>query len=127
MQPALYYIYIDKVKTMKKKFLQGKKTIRVGTIISSITCKKNYCFHFYNDGIKIAMIYYHHAAKQLIINPCEVCLTKTTIISLLPYLNIKFFRLQRRLIMSHIRRLKNKTNIFIVPEQKENENENEND
>lgn len=100
------------MKPVNEKFLQGKKTIRVGTVISGMTYKKNYCFHFFNDGIKIAMVHYHHAAKQLVIDPCEICLTKATIAVLLPYLNIKYFRLRRRLIMAYIRRFENKTKIY---------------
>ena len=88
---------------MKGASLQGKRSLRVGRIYGLSPHTRNYCLHFFTDEVRVAMVHWHHSAKQLVVNPLEVCLTRETLIGLGQYLDIKVFRLQRRLGMSRIR------------------------
>ncbi len=87
---------------METEFLNGDRTLRLGRIYGPKT--RNYCFHFFRSGVRIGMVYYHHGAKQLVVNPCEIALTKETLIGLGQYLDMSVFRRQRRIGMSRIRR-----------------------
>lgn len=90
---------------MSDKFLQGKRYVRLGRIFFIETGTRNYCLHFFRNDIRIAKIYYHHPAKQLVVEACnEIVLTKETLDGLSQYLDMGIFRRQRRLGLSRIRR-----------------------
>ena len=88
---------------MKTKFLNGKRTLRIGLMYGKSPPTRNYCFHFFRNGIPVAMVHYHHGAKQLVVNPLDVCLTQETLVGLGQYLDMIVFRRQRRKAMSGIR------------------------
>ena len=91
---------------MYPRALKSKRTVRLGLIYGDHT--RNYCFHVFRDNIRIALVHYHHGAKQLVVEPKGVAFTKETLVGLCQYLNLDVFRRQRRLGMSRIRRHKTK-------------------
>lgn len=90
---------------MTEKFLQGETIVRLGRIFFKEPPTKGYCFHFFRCGIKIAKIYYHRPAKQLVMETCnDIVFVKETLYGLSQYLDMNIFRRQRRLGMSRIHR-----------------------
>ena len=94
---------------MSDKFLQGQIHVRLGLIYFIESGTRNYCFHFFRNDIRIAKIYYHNPAKQLVVEVCnEIVLIKETLDGLSQYLNMSIFRRQRRLGLSRIKRMERK-------------------
>ena len=86
------------------KFLDGDRCRSLGRTYCFETGRADYRLFFVRSGVKIAYVLYHHDANQLVLQQVpEISLTKRTIIGILPFLDMRKFRTERRLIQSKIR------------------------
>ncbi len=89
---------------MWDKFLQGRRACRLGRLHIVEAGTTDYCFHFYRSGIKIARMYYHPGAKQVVLDASDnISLTKETLLGLIPLLSMGAFRQERRRMQSLVK------------------------
>lgn len=93
------------------KFIQGKLSWHLVRLFQLETHTTNYAFRFYKGSMMIGRVYYHDYAEQLVLETAPyMTLTFTTLVHIMPFLDTKFFRLQRKLRQSLARKLKNSPN-----------------
>lgn len=93
------------------KFIRGDISWHLVRLFQMETQTRNYAFRFYKGSMMIGRIYYHDYAKQLVLEISPyMTLTFATLVNIMPFLDMRFFRRQRKLRQSLARKFKESPN-----------------
>ncbi len=87
---------------MKYLYLKGNLTVGLGTACSTNPDIIDYRLIFYKAHRPVAQIYFHPSTKTYAMRTMEVDLIETTLLDIIPYMNLKTFRQTRRWLLAGI-------------------------